>query len=131
MWIRLAKHGRPAWVCSPLVGYRVHGSNASLDVPDIVQGTRLIEALHQTHADWGMLHRWLAESCLRRRERRRALGHFVRAALRGELLGVVSDLNAITARRIAQPVACRQTREAPSRNPWFAAAEDWLRDLHS
>ena len=65
MWIRLARHGPPAWVCSPLLAYRVHEANASLDIAEIVRGTKLIEALHQTTADWGRLHRWLAESCLR------------------------------------------------------------------
>ena len=31
MWIRLAKHGIPAWVCAPLVAKRLHSTNATLD----------------------------------------------------------------------------------------------------
>ena len=83
MWIRLAKAGPPAWVCSPLLAYRVHGANSSLDITEILRGAQLIEDLHHTTADWGRLHRWLAESCLRTGQRRVALSQFARAALHG------------------------------------------------
>ena len=128
MWIRLAQHGLPAWVCSPLVGYRVHDSNASLDIAEIVRGTRLIEALHHTTADWGTLHRWLAESCLRRSQRREAIGQFARAAVRGQLPGVISDLGAILRRRAARRVPWLWAERTISCDPWIAAAEEWLRD---
>ncbi len=100
MWIRLAKHGPPACVYSPLVGYRVHNSNSSLDITEIVRGTKLIEALHDTTADWGRLHRWLAESYLRRGQRREAIGQFAKAVARGQSLSVLSDLSAILRRRV-------------------------------
>jgi hypothetical protein len=32
MWIRLAKQGPPAWVPEPLMAYRYHSTNMSLDV---------------------------------------------------------------------------------------------------
>ena len=128
MWIRLAKHGPPAWVCSPLVGYRVHNSNSSLDIAEIVRGTKLIETLHHTTADWGRLHRWLAESCLRSGQRREALGQFARAAVRGQLGGVASDLRDILRRRVERRV--RRTRRVRrigiestfSGDPWIATA---------
>src|SRR5215207_11141298 len=88
MWIRLAKAGPPAWVCSPLLAYRVHGANSSLDITEILRGAQLIEDLHHTTADWGRLHRWLAESCLRTGQRRAALWQFARAALRGQTRAV-------------------------------------------
>jgi len=132
MWIRLAKHGPPAWVCSPLVGYRVHNSNSSLDIAEIVRGTKLIETLHHTTADWGRLHRWLAESCLRSGQRREALGQFARAAVRGQLGGVASDLRDILRRRVEHRV--RRTRRVRrigiestfSGDPWIATAVAWL-----
>jgi GT2 family glycosyltransferase len=132
MWIRLAKHGPPAWVCSPLVGYRVHNSNSSLDIAEIVRGTKLIETLHHTTADWGRLHRWLAESCLRSGQRREALGQFARAAVRGQLGGVASDLRDILRRRVERRV--RRTRRVRrigiestfSGDPWIATAVAWL-----
>jgi len=129
MWIRLAKHGLPACVFSPLIAYRVHNSNSSLDVEEIVHGTRLIEALHHTTADWGRLHRWLAESCLRRGQRREAIGQFARAALRGEVLTVVADLGAILRRRVARRFPRLRAERAFSRDAWIATAAEWLRDF--
>jgi glycosyltransferase involved in cell wall biosynthesis len=128
MWIRLAKHGPPAWVCSPLVGYRVHNSNSSLDIAEIVRGTKLIEGVHRTTADWGRLHRWLAESCLRSGQRRDAVGQFARAAARGQLRGVVADVSDIVRRRVVRSVLRLEPEKATTRDPWIAAV-DWLREL--
>ncbi len=128
MWIRLARAGPPAWVCSPLLAYRVHASNSSLDIAEIVRGARLIEELHHTTADWGRLHRWLAESCLRTGQRRTALGQFALAALHGQARAVASDLTLIARRRV---------RRGPSAPPaagrgvptWIEQAAGWLREL--
>jgi hypothetical protein len=128
MWIRLAKHGPPACVCSPLIGYRVHNSNSSLDIAEIVRGTKLIETMHQTTANWGGLHRWMAESCLRRGQRGAALGQFAKAAIRGEVLGVVSDLGAILRRRVA-PRAPTSAESTSSSDAWITTAAAWLRLL--
>jgi glycosyltransferase involved in cell wall biosynthesis len=95
MWIRLAKMGPPAWVCSPLMAYRVHSSNSSLNVAEVVRGAQLIEQLHATTVDWGRVHRWFAESYLRAGCRQQALRQFAMAAVRGQAQGVVSDLTAI------------------------------------
>jgi len=127
MWIRLAKHGLPACVSSPLVGYRVHDSNSSLDIAEIVRGTKLIEALHHTTADWGRLHRWLAESCVRSGQRRDALGQFAIAAFRGQLRGVVSDLRGILRRRVARRVRRIGTENSFSADPWITTAVAWLK----
>jgi len=129
MWIRLAKHGLPACVRRPLVGYRVHNSNSSLDIAEIVRGTKLIEALHHTTADWGRLHRWLAESCLRSGQRRDAVRQFTRAAARGQLPGVIADLAAIFRRRVVRHAPFLQTENVTTRDPWIAAAADWLREF--
>jgi GT2 family glycosyltransferase len=127
MWIRLAKLGPPACVCSPLIGYRVHTSNSSLDVAEIVRGTKLIERMHHTTADWGRLHRWLAESCLRKGQRRAALGEFARAAVRGEARGVAEDLLQIVRRRVARrPAAGEVTSRGDA---WTIAATAWLQPL--
>jgi glycosyltransferase involved in cell wall biosynthesis len=127
MSIRLAKVGRPAWVCSPLVGKRVHASNMSLDTEEIVRATRLIEALHDTTADWGRVHRWLAERYLRSGNRRAAVVQFARAAARGQLPGVISDLRAIIGRRLGERPG-DNTPEA-GENAWTAAAVEWLREF--
>jgi glycosyltransferase involved in cell wall biosynthesis len=84
MWIRLARAGSPAWVCSPLLAYRVHASNMSLDVADIVRCARLIEELHGLSIDWGRLHWWIAQLCVRQGRRGAAVREYVRAVSRGE-----------------------------------------------
>jgi glycosyltransferase involved in cell wall biosynthesis len=127
MWIRLASHGLPACVSRPLIGYRVHGSNASLDIAEIVRGTQLIETLHHTTADWGRLHRWMAESCLRRGQRAAALGQFAKAAIRGQAAGVASDLADILRRRFAR--GGHDGQGTSVKDTWIEAAEGWLMRL--
>jgi GT2 family glycosyltransferase len=129
MWIRLAKHGPPACVCSPLLGYRVHGSNSSLNIAEIIRGTQLIETLHGTSADWGRLHRWLAESCLRKGHRRTALAHFAKAAVRGQLVEVTSDIGAILRRRILPHAQAIREDQAKGRDAWLATAALWLQEF--
>ena len=128
MWIRLAKAGPPAWVPSPLVARRVHPSNSSLDVAEVVRGTRLIEQLHDTTADWGRLRRWLAESYLRTGRRRAALGQFALAAVHGQAANVARDLTLIARRRMARrsPAAAPGEGSEPS---WTAEAATWLSEL--
>jgi len=129
MSIRLAKQGPPAWVCSPLIAKRVHSTNMFLDVEEILRATSLIEALHNTQVDWGRLHRWLAERYLRSGQRRAALGQFAKAAVRGQLRGVVSDLSGILQRRFWR--IQKPDQSAPSRDPWRATAVAWLREFES
>jgi glycosyltransferase involved in cell wall biosynthesis len=129
MWIRLAKLGPPACVSRPLLGYRVHASNASLDIAEIVRGTKLIEAMHRTTADWGRLHRWLAESCLRRGRRLAALGQLARAAAHGAGRGAGSDLAALLRRRVARAVPASRAKPGEQPDAWTAAAAEWLAQL--
>jgi glycosyltransferase involved in cell wall biosynthesis len=129
MWIRLAKYGAPACVSRPLVAYRVHDANMSLDVGGIVDATKLIETLHDTAADWGRVHRWLAESYLRRGQRAAAVGQFLRAAVHGQPHGVIADIGDILRRRLTR----RRDRDSDptfARDPWIAAAAEWLRPLY-
>jgi glycosyltransferase involved in cell wall biosynthesis len=127
MWIRLAQAGPPAWVRSPLVARRVHPSNSSLDIAEVVRGTRLIEQLHGTTADWGRLRRWLAESSLRTGRRRAALGQMALAALHGQAGNVALDLATILRRRVAR----RSSGQHPeaSDSAWTAEAAEWLHEL--
>jgi len=126
MWIRLAQHGPPACVCSPLIARRLHQSNSTLDLAEIVRGTQLIEALHRTTVDWGRLHRWFAHSSLRAGHRWAAFGHFAQAALRGQRRSVASDLSAIL-QRIAGRT--QTSIDASQDDAWTTMASEWIQDL--
>jgi glycosyltransferase involved in cell wall biosynthesis len=124
MWIRLTKLGPPAGIAEPLVAYRVHRTNASLDVGQILAGVALIERTHGVEVDRGILHRWIAESSLREGRRAAALEHMAIASRHGELAGVIHDLNRIVRRRLNRerlPGAGRSTT-----SDWIARAEPWL-----
>jgi glycosyltransferase involved in cell wall biosynthesis len=125
MWIRLAKAGPPAWIRSPLLAYRIHPSNSSLDIAEILRGARLIQELHHTTVDWGRLHRWLAESCLRSGQRRAALDQFLRAAVHGQAGAVAGDLALIARRRLRRrsPAPRPAERSDPG---WIEQAAAWL-----
>jgi glycosyltransferase involved in cell wall biosynthesis len=128
MWIRLASRHPAAWVCEPLIAKRIHPSNMSLDTDGFIAGTRQIEALHHTQADWGRIYRWLAERHLRSGRRVRALTFLARAAAAGDLRGGWSDLRGIAARRIH---ATGQSENSPTRSrhePWRSTAVAWLRE---
>jgi hypothetical protein len=127
LWARLTGHGPPAAVPEPLMGYRLHGGTVSLDVEGIVGAARAIERLHRTSIDWGTLHRWLAETCLRNDRHLEALGHFARAALRGQAAGVASDLADIVRRRAARVTGPRS--DSARATGWAAGASWWLREL--
>ena len=126
MCLRLAKHGAAACVDRPSVARRIHTTNSTLEIADVVRGAKLIETVHQTRLDWARLHRWMAHSCLRGGRRRAALGHLVRAALlHGDITGVASELSAILRQRIVR----RAPRERPSDDPWRVAASHWIEEL--
>jgi glycosyltransferase involved in cell wall biosynthesis len=131
MWIRLAKRGPPAWVCQPLLAYRVHSGMASLDIDSILQGTRLIERSHGIRADRASIHRWLAESCLRTGRRKQAARYFASAAVRGQARSVASDLFDIIGRRLNRLLPVQLLSRA-GRNIWPRWTSDavaWLEDL--
>jgi glycosyltransferase involved in cell wall biosynthesis len=127
MWIRLANVEPPACVAEPLLGYRVHGANASLDIRAILAGVALIERKHGTQVDRGVLHRWIAESCLRTGRRVAALGHFARAALDGQAGEVGGDLMRIVERRVG--LASHRRRTSDGVSDWMASARAWLAEI--
>jgi glycosyltransferase involved in cell wall biosynthesis len=129
MWIRLAEIGPAACVPEPLLGYRIHPRNASLDIVEIMAGIELIERQHGMSVDRGVLYRWIAESCLRAGQRGAALKHLAAAAGRGQFVGVTQDLLEILRRRLAS------RRLAPQRGArhaeYIARAESWLAEVRS
>ena len=128
MWIRLAKLGPPACVSSPLMARRLHTTNSSLDIAEVVRGTKLIEAMHHTRADWGRLHWWMAQSSLRTGQRRAAVAEFLKAAVRGEARLVASDLGTILRRRMGSILRTEKEESSPP-DPWIAMAAAWLHEF--
>lgn len=129
LWARLMHMGPPASVPRPLVGYRLHDESMSLDTARILSAVRLIQRVHDTPIDWGRIHRWLAESCLRTDAHPEALRHFAQAAMRGQAGGVASDVIDIIRRRLARPFG-REVRPAPVRGrDWSRQAASWLGEL--
>jgi GT2 family glycosyltransferase len=126
MWIRLARRGAPAAVIEPLLGYRLHGESTSLDTEKVLRSARLLEAKHDVGLDWGAIHRWLAESCLRLDRHRESVTHLARAAVNGEARGVVADLSAILRRRVGMSAR----HEDPRLEDWRRQAQPWLHALH-
>jgi hypothetical protein len=127
LWARLTGHGPPAAVPEPLMGYRLHGGAGSLDVEGVVGAAQTIERLHRTSIDWGTVHRWLAETCLRNDRHLEALRYFASAAVRGQAAGVASDLADIVRRRVAGVTG--QRANAGRATGWAAGALRWLREL--
>ena len=128
LWARLASIGPPAADNGrPLVGYRLHAGNSSLDAARIVSAAHLLEQLHKTTVDWGRLHRWLAESYLRRECHARAIGEFDKAAFNGQARGVASDLADIARRRVRR--LGHPMSEARGRQSGDPDALEWLRAL--
>lgn len=129
MWIRFAKHGPPAWVPRPLVAYRIHSANSSLDVGAILQGAALIEDLHGTSVDWGRFYRWIAQACQRTGRRRDAVRHYLRAAMRGQVRPVLLDLLVLGRLRLTRALAASTPKPRSAHDAWQAEAERWLHEL--
>jgi glycosyltransferase involved in cell wall biosynthesis len=127
MWLRLSRLEPPAAAQNRLVGYRLHATNASLQVGDILDGIRRIECVHNTRVDRGRIHRWLAESCLRTGQRGLALRHWAVAVGRGEIIGVASDMRDLLARRLlSRSMPGLRGAEEPA---WADEARVWLDGL--
>jgi glycosyltransferase involved in cell wall biosynthesis len=125
LWIRMARAGgRPAMVPSPLVGYRQHGGNRSLDTALILREARVIEGRYGTPLDWGGIFRYLAWLCVRSGRRHEALWHFARAAVRGQAASAATDLAGLFRDRLAVPGIGR-SRPHEHRD-WGTEAEAWL-----
>jgi GT2 family glycosyltransferase len=131
MWIRLAKYAVPVCVNKPSVARRVHRTNSILDVAELTRGTKLIESLHQTRADWGRLHLWMAQSCLRSGRRGAAVAQFAKAALHGEGAGVVRHIRADLRARLAARFPTLRIDDTLVDDPWRVAACQWLQELRS
>jgi glycosyltransferase involved in cell wall biosynthesis len=130
LWIRLARRGLPAWVPSPLTGYRIHGGNKSLDVAGMMADLKRIQDRHGTRVDMAAFCHYLAWLFLRGGRRRQALRYFLWAAVQGQVRPVARSLSSILRSRLARRLPPRR-RLAPGQPlpEWKEAAEVWLAEL--
>lgn len=119
LWLRLGKVGIPACASEPLVAYRVHRSQATLDTTGMIEEARVLEARHG--ADPVSIFRWLAWSHLRLGQRGPAARAYLGAAREGD---TSSLLRAGAALLLPRPTR----RDAVSRDErrWLAPAGTWL-----
>jgi len=128
LWIRLGRIGPPACVPEPLVGYRIHGGQSSVDVDRVLSGAKVISARYGGALDRGPFHHYVAYLCLRSGRRSRALAHFALAAAFGETIPVARDVSSLLRRSIGRRLFLPDPRSDPQAE-WKARAEAWLSEL--
>jgi GT2 family glycosyltransferase len=137
LWIRLARAGPPACVPKPLVGYRVHAGNSSVDTTTFLAELDIIDKRYGGPVDRVVFFRHLARVCLRMNRQWPAVGFYLRAAARdrgpyvvggfaADLVGVWQSLAERVRARLGLP-GRRKTQ--PWTHPdavWKEEARVWL-----
>jgi glycosyltransferase involved in cell wall biosynthesis len=122
LWLRLAGLGPPACVPAPLVAYRLHHGQATLDTTGMLAEASALEARHG--ANRTAVLRWAAWSHLRMGRRRAALRAYAGAVLAGD---VASLARAAVALLHPRPSAVRRpSRPSATDAAWIAAGQRWL-----
>jgi glycosyltransferase involved in cell wall biosynthesis len=122
MWIRLAQHGPPDWVCRPLVAISYHGANASRDAEAMMRQLETVAARYGIPVDRARHQRWVAWNALLEGRRVDAARNYLRAVA----LGDVGSLARATVAVAAPGYAIRRARPAAGERAWIAEARAWL-----
>jgi hypothetical protein len=122
MWIRLARHGPPDWVCRPLVAISYHGANASRDTEAMMRQLETVAARYGIPVDRARHHRWVAWNALLEGRRVDAARNYLRAVA----LGDVGSLARATVAVAAPGYAIRRARPTAGERAWIAEARAWL-----
>jgi glycosyltransferase involved in cell wall biosynthesis len=129
LWIRLGETGAPACVFAPLVAYRLHGGQASLDVDLIVREVELVTRKHGVSLDRGQFHYYLAHKCLLGGRRREAVTHLSLAALHGVVQPVASVFWSMLRTSLISRFPSLAPTGRESDGGWLEEASTWLMDL--
>jgi glycosyltransferase involved in cell wall biosynthesis len=147
LWIRLSRLDRPARVSRPLVGYRVHAGNRSLDTMGMVAMLDVIEARYGGPADRATFYRHLARVCQRASRQGEALRFYLRAAaadhsyLRRDFLPDLREVAQGVGHRVRSHLglqrwvgpqgdrARRPARRYAAQQSWIDQARPWLDEL--
>lgn len=122
MWLRLTRQGSPACVPDPLVAYRLHREQATLDTGGMIAEARILRDRHG--ADVNSIQRWLAWSHLRQGRRRQAVAAYARAVVSGDLTSVG---RAAVAALHPSPTTVRRRSPAVEDQAWADTAQAWVR----
>jgi glycosyltransferase involved in cell wall biosynthesis len=122
LWLRLARLGSPACVPAPLVAYRLHGGQATLDTSGMLAEANALKARHG--ADHRAILRWAAWSHLRTGHRRAALRAYAGAVLAGDVASLARAAVALLHPRPS--TARRPSRPSTPDVAWLAVAQRWL-----
>jgi len=122
LWLRLAARSAPVCVREPLVALRTHRRMASRDATQLLADVETVARRHNIRVDRARHQRWAAWICLEDGHRGRALQHYARAILAGDVASVgraaVAALYPQIARRRTLPM-----------DDWTVDAQRWLDDL--
>jgi glycosyltransferase involved in cell wall biosynthesis len=124
MWLRLSRGGPPACASAPLVAYRLHPSQATLDTRGMIEEARVLRDRHGVGLT--SIRRWLAWSHLRRGRRRDAIAAYSLAVASGDLTSIG---RAIVAALHPRPTAARRRPSSDQDLAWSSEARPWLAAL--
>jgi glycosyltransferase involved in cell wall biosynthesis len=135
LWIRLGRTGMPATVPRPLLAYRLHRANATMDTAfDPQEPLAELDAIVDRYgipADRLAVDRWIAWTCLRAGRRGASLRAYLRAAKGGDprslIRAVIGLLHPAVGRRVYYRPFLGRGQDAA----WLEEARSWLRDLAS
>jgi GT2 family glycosyltransferase len=123
LWIRLARTGRPAWVCEPLVAYTFHSANVTARPEEMVSEPRQLAARYGIPVDLNAMHRRAAWTAMRGGRRGLALRHYLRAVAGGDLRSLGRAAFALMHPAVGSDRLFRLLDRDPT---WVAKAERWL-----
>jgi glycosyltransferase involved in cell wall biosynthesis len=146
LWIRLSRLDQPARVNRPLVGYRVHAGNRSLDLPGMVAMLDVIGERYGGPVDRAVFYRYIARLCQRASRHGSALRYYVLAAAAdrryrrdvffADLIEVAQGVGRQFQHRLpftrferASDLERPPSQRYAAQRPWVEAAQEWLDQL--
>ena len=124
LWLRLARHGMPHCVSLPLVAYRAHQGQASLDTSGMYEEGRVLQQRHGTSP--AAVHRWAAWAYLQAGQRQRALRAYLNAVRAGDRASIARSVVALLH---PQPTRARRVLWNDPGPTWQARAGAWVEEL--
>jgi glycosyltransferase involved in cell wall biosynthesis len=123
MWIRLARVSAPVGVAQPLVALRAHRRMASRDVDRLLHDIGVVATRYDLPVDRARHERWAAWMRLEDGDVIAALGHYARAARRGDVTSIARAVVAVTKPDVARRPC------VPGASPWAREAQRWCDDV--